>query len=182
MTVLKGKNLRLRPVTVADVTPAYERWMNDPEVTRYLEVRFAPQSRADITAFVKAHANKADEPFFAMCLADGRHIGNIKLGPINPHHKTADISLVIGEKDCWGKGYAGEAIALVTRHAFETLKLEKLRAGCYAPNEGSAKAFEKCGFTREGLLKSHAVCDGKRVDLITLGLTRAQYETGRKIL
>ena len=171
---LKGERLYLRPVTLDDVNAAYERWMNDPEVVRYLEVR-GPQSRQAIADYVRKMAGKSDEPFFAMCLAAGdRHIGNIKLGPINSYHKSADISLVIGEKDCWGKGYATEAIALVAKHAFHTLKLEKLRAGCYAPNEGSAKAFEKCGFKREGLLRGQVVCDGARTDLITLGLQASE--------
>ena len=46
---------------------------------------------------------------FAIKTTD-KHIGNIKLGPINWIHRYGDISLLIGDKDYWGKGIATEAI------------------------------------------------------------------------
>ena len=179
--MLKGNKIHLRPVTSADVGDRYIGWMNDPEVTRYLEVRFSAQTRETIAAFVQKMSGKADEPFFAICLNEsGEHLGNIKLGPINPHHRTADVSLFIGEKGWWGKGIASEAIALVTRHAFEDLKLNKLKAGSYSNNEGSARAFERCGWVREGLQRSQAISEGKEVDVILLGIRAADFGGKRK--
>ncbi len=163
MTMLRGKRIYLRPVTLEDVTDRYRSWLNDPEVNRFLETRFYPQELEDIRRFVSTLGGKSDEPFFAICLNEsGRHIGNIKLGPINPHHRSADVSLLIGEKDCWGRGYATEAIALISNHAIEDLHLNKLKAGCYALNEGSARAFEKCGWQREGLLRSQVFYAGAK--------------------
>lgn len=106
---------------------------------------------------------------------DNSHIGNIKLGPINWYHRNADVSLFIGEKYLWGQGYAREAIQLVTDFAFQTLNLNKLKAGCYAENLGSAKAFEKCGYEREGLLKGHIIDRGQEIDIILLGLRGKKY-------
>ncbi|MBY0431841.1 MAG: GNAT family N-acetyltransferase [Rhodospirillales bacterium] len=77
---------------------------------------------------------------------DGRHVGNIKLGPINRHHRRGDIGLLIGERDQWGRGLAAEAIAAMTAYAFAELGLNKVVAGCYAANEGSRRAFLKAGF------------------------------------
>jgi len=178
---LQGARIYLRPVAVTDVGARYLRWMNDPEVTQYLEVRFSPQTIDSIRDYVVAMAAKNDEPFFAMCLNEsGEHIGNIKLGPINSHHRTADLSLVIGEKPWWGKGIASEAIGLVTRHAFETLGLRKLKAGCYAGNEGSAKAFERCGWTREGLQRGQALSEGRETDVILLGILERDYRVATR--
>lgn len=175
--MIKGKRIHLRKISLSDVGPRYHAWLNDPEVNRYLETRFSSQTLEDISAFVRKMLEKSDEHLFAICLNDSdEHIGNIKLGPINAHHRSADVSLLIGEKKQWGKGYAAEAIGLVTRHAFETLKLNKLRAGCYAPNEGSARAFEKCGYKREGLLKGQVFCDGEETDVITLGIRAAEFK------
>ena len=108
--------------------------------------------------------------FLAIVYREGnRHIGNIKLGPISWKHKNAEIGIIIGEKDCWGKGYARQAIELLSEYAFSKLKLHKLTAGCYANNIGSVKAFEKAGFVQEGRKISQYLCEGKYVDGVLLG-------------
>lgn len=114
-----------------------------------------------------------DNVFLAIVLkADDRHIGNIKLGPINWLHRFADVGLIIGEKDCWGKGYASQAIRLISDYAFKVLNLHRLTAGCYAANMGSAKAFLKVGWRQDGLRPRHFYCAGEYVDAIMLGITR----------
>ena len=168
---IEGRCIYLREVRLSDVSDRYCRWLNDPEVNQYLETRHAKQSLKSIKRYVESKIEKKDEIFLAICLkADGKHIGNIKLGPINPFHRFADVSLFIGEKDCWGMGIATEAISLLAKFAFDELHLNKLAAGCYAGNIGSARAFENAGFRREGLEKSKWFSGGRYVDGILLGL------------
>jgi RimJ/RimL family protein N-acetyltransferase len=100
---------------------------------------------------------------------DARHIGNIKLGPINRHHGTGDIGLLIGERSEWGKGHACEAIALFADYAFANLGLAKLTASCYSDNEGSRHAFLKAGFVEEGRRLAQYMSCGKRQDGVMLG-------------
>jgi RimJ/RimL family protein N-acetyltransferase len=177
---IEGERICLRDVRPDDVNENYIRWMNDPEVTQYLEARFSPCAEDDIKRYVGSMAGKDDEIFLAICLRDGgAHIGNIKLGPINKHHSFAYISLVIGEKGCWGKGYATEAISLMVRFAFDELGLHKVMAGCYANNAGSAKAFEKAGFSREGIERKKWMCNGEYVDGVVLGLVNPAWSRGR---
>jgi ribosomal-protein-alanine N-acetyltransferase len=171
-----GSRTYLREVRSRDVNERYYRWLNDSEVNRYLETRFTPRSIRNIAEYVAHMDGKEDEPFFAICTLDGdEHIGNIKLGPVNWRHRYADIALLIGEKRYWGKGYATEAIGLVTAFGFEVLNLNKLKAGCYAENEGSARAFEKCGYVREGLQREQYLIDGRPTDAILLGMTASDY-------
>ena len=171
---LEGERLYLRGVTPEDVTDAYVRWMNDPEVTRYLESRFFPHSKEGIRSFVESLQGDRDNAFFAIVLKEGdRHIGNIKLGPINWLHRLGEIGLMIGEKDTWGKGYAAEAIRLISDYAFRHLNLHKVTAGCYGSNQGSARAFERAGFKVEGLRPQHFFCEGEYVDFILLGKVNA---------
>ena len=174
--IVTGTRLYLREVRLTDVNERYYSWLNDPAVNRFLETRFVPQSLDSIADFVKRMTGKPDEPFFAICTIDGQeHIGNIKIGPINYRHRHADVSLLIGEKKYWGKGCATEAISLATRFGFEVLSLNKLEAGCYEENEGSARAFEKCGYSREGLLRGHLYLNGRETNCIRLGLRAAEY-------
>ena len=171
---LQGKRIHLREVRPTDVTERYYRWMNDPEVTQYLESRFYPNSLEGLKEYVSGKLVDRDNVFLAIVLNQGdRHIGNIKVGPINWIHQFADVALLIGERDCWGKGYATEAIALVMEYARSMLNLHKLTAGCYAPNVGSIRAFLKTGFVEEGLRKSRYFCNGQYVDEVLLGVTLA---------
>ena len=155
---------------------AYYNWMNDPSISQYLETRYLPRSKHNITEFVKTMDGKSNEVLFAICdISSDMHIGNIKIGPINWIHRFADISLLIGDKNYWGKGVATEAIRLVTLFAFNTLNLHKLKAGCYEQNIASAKAFEKAGFKREGLLKNQWIANGQFFDEILLGLCSEDF-------
>ena len=168
---LEAERLYLREVRTADVNDTYHRWMNDPDVTRYLESRFYPSSMEGIADFVASLRGDRNNVFLAIMIKqDHRHIGNIKLGPINWIHRTADIGLLIGEKDCWGQGYAAEAIRCLRGYAFSVLNLHKLTASCYDCNLGSARAFLKAGFHQEGTRKEQFFCEGRYVDQVLLGL------------
>ena len=170
---LEGQRIYLREVRPEDVGQAYYRWMNDPEVTHFLESRYYPNSMEKIEEFVRARLGDRDQVFLAIVLKEGdRHIGNIKLGPINWIHRLGDVGIMIGEKQCWGKGYAAEAIGLMVDYAFETLGLHKLTAGCNVNNAGSCRAFEKAGFIVEGTLKEHAWNGGNWQDVKLLGMVR----------
>jgi len=174
---LCGNRIYLREVRETDVNDDYYMWLNDPEVNRYLETRYSVQSKEMIKKYVLDKQSNPNELFFAICLIDNdRHIGNIKLGPINWIHRKADVSLFVGAKDLWGQGYASEAISLVSSHAFNTLGLYKLKAGAYADNVGSIKAFKKCGFRKEGDLKDDVFCEGGKMDSVVLGLNIHAYK------
>lgn len=169
--VLEGEGIYLRAVRLADVNDNYYRWMSSPEVTRYLESRFQLNSLERLREYVSAMSGDGDHLFLAIVLKDDeRHIGNIKLGPINRMHSHAEIGVMIGEKDCWGRGYATEAIRVISDYAFRTLNLHKVTAGCYGLNQGSVRAFEKAGFKIEGVRPQHFCCDGEYTDHILLGM------------
>jgi ribosomal-protein-alanine N-acetyltransferase len=164
-TRLYGENLILRPVELSDVHEDYVRWMNDAEVNRYMETRFRPQTQKDIEAYVTSMIQKPNVHFFAILLKESsRHIGNIKLEVTSPIHRRGEISLFVGEKECWGKGFASEAIRMARDFGIRELGLHKLTAGCYSNNPASARAFEKGGFVCEAILKEHYFCEDRWVD------------------
>lgn len=168
---ITGKHIYLRDVRLSDVNENYYRWMNDPEVIKYIESRFFPVSIEALEEYVKEKDKDKDSIFLAIIYKENqKHIGNIKLGPINRIHRLADIGIIIGEKDYWGKGCAAESIRLISNYAFRTLNLHKLTAGCYKGNVASGKAFEKAGFIKEGVRKAHVFSEGKYQDILQYGL------------
>jgi [ribosomal protein S5]-alanine N-acetyltransferase len=166
---IEGTRVFLRDVRLTDVTDRYYQWINDSEVNQYLETRFRPITMDGLRDFVAARLVDRDSVFLAIMVKDGeRHIGNIKLGPINWVHRFADVALMIGDKECWGQGYATEAIGLVTEYALARLNLHKLTASCYASNQGSAKAFIKAGWEQECVRKRQFYSNGRYEDCIHL--------------
>lgn len=169
--MMLSSRLMLRELTTADVTIEYVEWMNDPAVNRFLESRFVHQDLNSIENYIKKiSASKYDYLFGIFLAHDAKHIGNIKVGPVNLYHKRAEVGLIIGDKLEWGKGYATEAIAMVSEFAFNELGLMKLTAGCYESNVGSKKAFEKVGYCDEGYVSSCVETDIGREGIWRLGL------------
>ncbi len=170
---IQGEHLYLRALGPAEVTQRYLDWMRDPQVNRYLESRFGTHTLESLRSFVTAMNESPDNYLFGMFLEpQGEHIGNIKIGGISQQHRHADVGLIVGAKTAWGKGYGTEAIRLVTRHAFEELGLNKLYAGMYAENAGSARAFLKAGYREIGILKKHVLCNGRFVDSLMVEICR----------
>lgn len=166
----------LRALSLNDANGPYLTWLNDPEVNRYLETRFQSWSQSKLENYIHQFVNNSNEFLFAICLLDGGiHIGNIKLGPVNWNHRFGEIGLLIGEKNYWGNGFASEAIGLMCKFAFDNLKLHKLKAGCYAENEGSVRAFLRNGFVVEGCLKKQWFIENRYQDGLQFGLLSEDY-------
>lgn len=173
--LITGRAVALRPVTESDVTDAYVAWMNDPRVNEYLETRFVTHTLDDVRRYVREQSNATDAIFLAIIRqSDRRHIGNLRLGAIDRHHRSATLALLIGERSAWGQGLGSDAIAAATNHAFTALGLDKLTARVYASNLGSIRAFEKAGWRREGLQREQFLTDAGRVDGVWFGIERAR--------
>lgn len=175
-----GSVATLRLLTLDDCNETYVGWLEDPEVKRFLETRWHPQTLASVRAFVASMVESADSYLFAILEnASGRHVGNIKVGPVQARHGYADVSYFIGDRAVWGRGLASDAIRLATGVGFERLGLHRVQAGLYASNVGSAKALEKAGYRREGVqrgqLRLTADEPGVWEDHVWYGLLRSEW-------
>lgn len=152
------------------VSDEYIAWLSDGEVNQYLESRFTVQDRIAVESFVsKMLTSDRDVMFGIHDVALDRHVGNIKLGPIDRWHGIGEIGLMIGDRSAWGHGIGSAAIAQVVDIAECELGLRRLTAGCYASNIGSKRAFEKAGFAVEGVRPGHFLRNGQPEDLVLLG-------------
>ena len=81
------------------VTQDYVSWLNDSQVNQYLECRFVRHTIESTKKFVQAMLDSPDNLFLGIRshLFD-RHIGNIKIGPIDKNHGFGLLGIMIGEK------------------------------------------------------------------------------------
>lgn len=167
----RGERIELFLLRPSDVTDAYVGWLNDPIVNRYLESRFSAHDDASTRQFVASALADARVLMLGIRSRElGKHVGNIKLGPIDLKHRTADIGIMIGDRDAWGRGIASDAIRSLVAIARDELGLRKLTAGCYESNAGSAKAFQKVGFAIEGRREAQYLLDDRAEASVLLGL------------
>ena len=170
MTVsLVGRKVSLKILTIEDVDENYAGWMNDEEITQFLESRGKSYSIEDLRNYVeKIKESKSDVLFGIFENDNNMYIGNIKIGKIDSFHMHAEVGIMIGDKGCWGKGYGTEAIGLVLKYAFNELCLNKLTAGMYSENVGAFKSFVNNGFRKVGVFKEHVLFKGKYIDMIVV--------------
>ncbi|HUA13870.1 MAG TPA: GNAT family protein [Verrucomicrobiae bacterium] len=174
---LEGSLVRLRPLEHSDLTERYLGWLNDPEVTRYTEAGTFPSTREDLENFYRSVTGSKNDVMLAIVdRASGRHIGNVKLGPIHWIHRTATLGILIGEKEFWGKGVGLEATRLMVEYGFERLNLHRIDLGVFAEHEAAVRCYEKAGFKIEGRMREDLFQDGRHRDRLWMGLLRSEYK------
>lgn len=171
---LQGKTLILRPLSVDDASDAYLAWLNDAEVLRYRGPKAFPTRRADMERFLERIQGGGDL-HLAICLIEGgTHVGNLSLNAINWPHGHCELSIMIGARDQWGKGLGREAIALATRHAFQSMGLRRLWAE--SPNPSFNAAVKRLGWVHEGTKRQAFLLEGGHVDIECWGLLKSEWK------
>jgi RimJ/RimL family protein N-acetyltransferase len=174
--LLIGQVIYLRGLEDADVTPDYVAALNDPEVTRYMAAGRVPQTRESVLEFVRSLRAPSSVGFAACTVAEDLHVANAVLRIDWPHRK-GDVGILTWRKAHWGRGYGQEAVSLVTRYAFETLRLRRLTFWTHNPL--AAKLVEGLGWTQEGVLRKDAILGGEECDALLFGLLEEEWQKAR---
>lgn len=170
--ILRGCRLTLTPFLPEQVHDRYLSWLSDPEVNRYSQRRNAgtvsAQSAQDYLSSLKT-----DEAVLAVHCPEHGHVGNVKYGPIDRLNRRADISILMGERQVWGRGYGTEAIYLVSRHLFETENLNRVDAG--STNPAFLRAVAKLGWRTEGVLRQRVWLGDHFVDWTLVAQLQSEF-------
>lgn len=170
-----GKKVVLRPMRKStDLEPCL-RWINDPEVSRFLKA-FVPTTEAMETEwFDQIGKSKNDFTFAVEILPDHVFIGVMSLHRVNWKDGTATTGAIIGEKEYWGRGYGKEAKMLLLDFAFNTLNLRKICSSVKAFNGRSLNYNKRCGYQEEGRRAKQFFVDGAYHDEIFLAIFREDW-------
>lgn len=174
--MLVGKKVNLRALEISDLDNNM-MWVNDREVTRWLSTFTWPTSRKTEEQWLtnKLTSPGATDRVLAIETKDGTYLGNIGLHGIDYISGVAELGIVIGRKEQWGKGYGPDAIRTLLDFAFRDLRLRKIFLRVLGNNIRAQKCYSKIGFKEVGRLKAHQLKDGNFEDLIYMEIFAEEF-------
>ena len=175
-----GEKVALGPCR-RDLMPLYDRWFNDFEVGMPYFLQLRPHTREAREAWYEQLAN--DDPtvtyFQIYERTTMRPIGRTMLYQIDLFERTADFGILIGERDCWGKGYGTETAILMLDYGFTLLRLHNIMLRVDSYNERAIRAYKRAGF-REFGRRHEARRRGERTyDIVHMECLAADFHHSR---
>ena len=164
----------LRPWTDADLDFIVAA-CQDAEIARFSPVIPVPYTEADALQWLETmDAVRLADGGFDLAVtraADGAPLGAIGIGQLDRMLASATIGYWLA-REARGRGHMSRAVRLLARWAFEELGLARIALTTDPENVVSQRVAERCGFTREGRLRSHMLIrhTGQRRDSLVYGL------------
>jgi RimJ/RimL family protein N-acetyltransferase len=100
---------------------------------------------------------------FALVEETGEFLGLVMAPGIDHETATAELGYVVAPA-ARGRGVGSEALRLVTEWALGELGMHRLELLISVDNPASKKVAERCGYVREGVLRSAYFKQGRRED------------------
>lgn len=160
---LADEVVALRPWRDADV-PTKLAAFHDPVFQRFSD--WAPLDEAsgrEHQAQLEAARRRGEQIDFAVVDAGDGVLGGASLHGFVEGRAGVGYWLAPAAR---GRGAATHAVRLLARWAFADLGVARLELTCGPDNQASQRVAERCGFTREGLLRAHLPFKGGRRDTV----------------
>jgi len=148
--ILRTGSITLRPLTPDDMQTR-ARWTADPELSLLMGCKPAPEpalsspdeeTRSNREWLAQRH--KTGTKPYAIEVS-GRYIGDIDYG-IYPERGMADLTVLIGERAYWGKGYGTQAVELILVKFFSRPPIEFVEADVAPHNDRALRFWKKLNF------------------------------------
>lgn len=170
----ESERLYLSPMCAEDYK-TYAKWLNDESLGSGLG-NFKMNLNEENEKEWITENNKKGDPNFAVIIKDGDILlGNYGLELKDDVSRRYHVGGFIGEASNRGKGYGTEALALITKYAFEILNAETVYSGIFSFNVASIGAALKVGYTKAGIFRNAYYYNGKFNDEICVEITKEDY-------
>ena len=143
---IRGEKVVLREKRIEDAAEDFA-WRTDEELARLDATRPLNMSYADFLRYVGA---EIDDPGprskrLAIDTSEGKHIGNFMYYDIDLRRGEAELGIMIGDREYWGKGYGSDTIRAVQDYIFTNTTLTRVYLHTLEWNERARGAFTKAG-------------------------------------
>jgi len=172
--VLTSDRLIMKPLGLDFLSNNYLNWMQDEKVIKYM----GSGGKNYSMQMLKNYLNEVEKKkifFWAIIIKKNKkHIGNIKIDPINYKNLVGEYGIMIGDKKNWGKGFGKEASKKVINYCFKELKLRKINLGVISHHKDAILLYKSLGFIQEGRFKNHVFFQNRFVDYLWMALFNKQ--------
>ncbi len=135
-----------------------------------------PKTEEQVVDIMAVNLKSEENTVFVVCdIKSGKPIGLVGLYEIDGTARKAEMRIIIGDKNYWGKGYGTELTELITFYGFDRLNLNRVYLGVTSENAGACKAYEKAGYVYEGTLKDDIYRNSSYYDSIRMAILREDY-------
>lgn len=177
--ILNGELVRLSAFDPEELGKAYAIWNRDSEFKRLLDTSTRLHSAKSTIDFFKKmiEENALENHYFSIrALDDNRLLGDVGLEVVNGWMGgNAFVGIGIGNRNDWGKGYGTEAMKIMLRYAFTEVNLNRVTLTVFEYNPRAIRSYEKSGFRHEGRMRGGLLKDGKRWDMLFMGILREEW-------
>ncbi|MCX6723040.1 MAG: GNAT family protein [Candidatus Staskawiczbacteria bacterium] len=174
---LVGQKIYLRTIDENDLNEEYQSWLNDEEVCHFNSHHRFPNYKENMLDYYSNIIKTKNNIILAVIdKKNEKHIGNIALQEINYIDRSAELAIIIGNKDYWGKGIGEEAGQLIVTHGFKTMNLHRIYCGTSKENIGMQKLASKLGFKQEGISRDALFKNGHFQDVVNYSLLENEYQ------
>src|SRR5690349_12074697 len=178
--IFKGQLVRLSAMDHEEIGRELSRHKRDSELMRLMEG--GPNRLYSEKALAKCFEKDLEEPspashyFSIRALENDRLLGDIGMDVINNWgSRDAFVGPGIYVRDDWGKGYGTDAMKLMLGFAFTEINLRRVTLTVFDYNPRAIRSYEKVGFQHEGRLRGALNRDGKRWDMLFMGILREDW-------
>ena len=154
---LQTARLELRPFRATDFQQAFDNWMSDPSVTKYLTwtPHAAPAfTRALLAQWEEQSASPEVYHWALVWRETGEVIGDLSVVAADMRSERAELGYCLAQA-FWGRGVMTEALTAVLAFLFGEVGFSRVEAKYATANVASGRVLEKCGMKQEGILRRY---------------------------
>ena len=168
----------LREIERADL-PRINAWRNDPGITDLLGANFFFIGPAIDERWFDGYLANRDKAVRLSIVdaATHTHVGNVILTGIHATNRSAEFSIVIGNRDYWSAGYGSIATKKMLEHGFNDLNLHRIYLTVLESNTRARRTYERIGFQHEGLQRDAVFKNGGYQNMVEMALLKEDFET-----
>ena len=172
--VITGRSVVIREKRPADAIDDYA-WRTDEELAQLDATHPLKMSSEEFIRYSEEellYANPSSKRLSIDTL-DGHHIGNCMYYDISAKRGEAELGIMIGDRNYWGKGYGTDSVDALLRYIFTATPLNRIYLHTLDWNLRARRCFTKSGFREVKKVRRSGM------DFILMEVRRPEWE-GRR--
>lgn len=150
----------LRQIDISDLDKWYA-YLRLPDAIKHTS--WDLKSAQDLEPLLRSYENNSSTSARRIAIVDEMRnelIGTIGFHTISDVNRSAEITYDLAPA-YWGQGIATRVTDIVTRWSYQAYGFVRVQATVLDTNQSSENVLRKCGYQREGLLRSYRMVRGK---------------------